>query len=116
MSQAKIITLSGKTVNESNEQDVQRVRTSLYAEHGTAPFLFTTPDQHGKPIYFVRIGVTGLRDRILGPFRCKSQAILAFDYFLNRCIEVLIDAGNEGMGDSNGFVMIAPPENLTAVS
>lgn len=87
-------------------------------EDRTARYLLVGKDARGKTAYFIRIVVTGLRPRVVGPFRRKNAAIAAFDSLLGCVAEGFMDLANEcpNEGHSNfGHLMAEPPTNLSTV-
>ena len=116
---AKVLTMSGGEETQGEEQETtQHRRASYYAEDQTVPYLFVGKDKSGKAVYFIRVGVTGLRPRVFGPFRRKGDAIMAFDGLLGQVLEGFMDLANasEETGRSNfSQLMIEPPNNLATV-
>jgi len=51
-------------------------------------------DQFGRPIWFVRVEVTGLRPRRFGPFPTKHKGLLFLDHLLNEMGDAICAASN----------------------
>jgi len=112
----KVLNMNGDAVKKVEEKEAQHLRASHYAEDRTARYLLVGKDEHGKAVYFIRMGVIGLRRRVFGPFRRKGHAIMAFDGFLGHVLEGFSDLMNETPDDGRsnfGRMMIEPPTNLT---
>jgi len=92
---------------------------SHYAEDPQAQFLLTGTDEQGKTVYFFKMNMTGLRDRVFGPYGSRAQAIDCFDTILLGALEGFCNAQNDGRATGhsghNGMEHIAAPENLTPV-
>lgn len=52
-------------------------------------------DQFGRPVWFVRVEVTGLRTRRFGPFPTKRKGLLFLDHLLNDVTDGICNAGND---------------------
>ncbi|WP_413933383.1 hypothetical protein [Nitrospira sp. BLG_1] len=52
-------------------------------------------DQFGRPVWFVRVEVTGLRPRRFGPFSTKHKGLLFLDHLLNGVVDGMVDASND---------------------
>lgn len=52
-------------------------------------------DHQGKPIWFLRLQVTGLRNRRYGPFASQRKALVFLDYLLDQFGDALLEARNE---------------------
>lgn len=52
-------------------------------------------DHQGKPIWFLRLQVTGLRNRRYGPFASQRKALVFLDWLLDQFGDVLLEARNE---------------------
>jgi hypothetical protein len=114
---AKVLNMNSGEAEQGEEKET-RQRRSYYAEDRTARYLLVGKDAHGKAAYFIRIVVTGLRPRVVGPFRRKTAAIAAFDSLLGCVAESFMDLANNCPtgGHSNfGHVMAEPPINLVTV-
>lgn len=114
----KVLNINGGAAMKVEEKETQHRRASYYAEDRTARYLFVGKDESGKAVYFIRVGVTGLRRRVFGPFRRKSHAIMAFDGLLGQVLEGFIDLANECYEErrgNHGQLMIEPPTNLATV-
>lgn len=115
---AKVLDMNGGALEPPAEQAERPVRASFYAENRTAPYLLARKDEHGKRVYFIRVGMTGLHRRVLGPYRKKSRAIKAFDGLLVALLDAFDNAANENATPGQGndsHIMIEPPEDLLPV-
>jgi hypothetical protein len=92
---AKVLKMDGGAAKQAEDKDVRHRRTSYYVDDRTARYLLVGKDERGKAVYFIRVGVTGLRRRVFGPYRSKGQAILAFDGVLGGVLQAFIDLANE---------------------
>jgi hypothetical protein len=92
---------------------------SHYAEDSHAQYLLTGTDAHGKTEYFFKLNMTGLRDRVFGPYDSRSAAVDGFDTVLMGALEAFCEVLNTGRGNesksNNGLEHIALPQNLTPV-
>ena len=52
-------------------------------------------DHRGRPIWFLRVQVTGLRNRRYGPFASQRKALVFLDWLLDKFGDALIEARNE---------------------
>lgn len=52
-------------------------------------------DQFGRPVWFVRVKVTGLRSRRFGPFPTKNKGLLFLDHLLNEVGDAISEASND---------------------
>lgn len=112
----RVLSMNGNAVTQAEDTEPRQSRRSYYAEDRTARYLLAEKDEHGTAAYFIRIGVTGLRQRVFGPFRIKSDAVVAYDVLMSRIVEAFIDVANDlhVEGHSNvGLMMIEPPATLT---
>ena len=110
--------MDGGAAKQAEEKEVRIRRASYYADDRTARYLLVGKDERGKAVYFIRIGMTGLRRRVFGPFRRKSQAIMAFDGLLGRVLEAFVDLANEDAISEVGNqarLMIELPNGLALV-
>ena len=48
---------------------------SYYLEDPKAQYLLMGTDEHGKTVYFFKMRITGLQDRIFGPYDSRSMAV-----------------------------------------
>jgi len=55
---------------------------SLYAEDPKTQYLLMGVDEQGKTAYFFKMQISGLRDRIFGPYGSRSMAFECFDTVL----------------------------------
>src|SRR6185295_1269589 len=81
------------------EQTKSKRRTSSrYCEFPHARFLLSGTDEAGKRVYFFQVNITGLRQRVFGPYDTRSTAIESYDFFLFAVKEAFCNVMN---GDSN---------------
>ena len=116
--EAKVLKLDGGATDKAQKKEIRNRRVSYMAEDRTARYLLVGEDESGKTIYYIRVGVTGLRRRLFGPFSKKGHAIDAFDGLLCGVLQALTDAANEGMDDAIGNSpreLIELPNNLSLV-
>jgi len=89
---------------------------SYYLENPTTQFLFTGTDEHGKTVYFFKMHITGLQDRIFGPYDSRSMAVECFDTVLIAALESFCNDQNGGGNKANnGMEHIALPTDLTPI-
>ena len=89
--------------------------SSCFAEDPRAQYLLTGTNPEGKTAYFSKIQITGLCDRIFGPYNTRSRAIECFDMVLGAALESFIDVENTHRSQANGVEHIALPHDLTSV-
>lgn len=64
-------------------------------------WLFWSADERGCEGWFLRLSVTGLYPRRVGPFRSKAAAVATLESFINMVeVEVLCDLQNAMDGDT----------------
>jgi hypothetical protein len=89
---------------------------SYYLEDPKAQYLLTGTDERGKTVYFFKMHITGLKDRIFGPYDHRSMAVECFDTVLECALESFCEAQNSGRHKgNNGMEHIALPADLTPV-
>jgi len=88
---------------------------SCYAEDPHAQFLLTGTSLQGKTAYIFKVQITGLCDRIFGPYNTRSRAIECFDMVLSAALESFVDVENTHRTQTNGVEHIALPHDLTPV-
>ena len=88
---------------------------SHYLESSKTKYLFTGMDNEGKPAYFFKMHITGLQDRIFGPYDSRSMAVECFDTVLEAALISFCDVQNRGRKSNSGMEHIALPTNLTPV-
>ncbi|MEO8048665.1 MAG: hypothetical protein ABI684_15375 [Nitrospirota bacterium] len=89
---------------------------SLYLENAESDYLLTGTDQRGKTGYFFKMNITGLQERIFGPYDSRSMAVECFDRVLEAALEAFCVVQGEGRMATSGMEHIALPTNLTPVS
>jgi hypothetical protein len=57
-------------------------RFSYYSEDLKAQYLLMGADERGKTVYFFKMQITGLKNRMFGPYARRSMAIDGFDTVL----------------------------------
>ena len=92
----------------AKKERVRRVSTKV--EIPKSKYLFTGTDERGKKSYFFKIQVTGLHDRIFGPYVTRSKAVECFDDVLEAALDSFCAAQNSG-----GMEHLPLPEDLTPV-
>ena len=90
-------------------------RFSYYSEDPEARYLFVAPDAHGQPMYFFKMQITGLKDRMFGPYARRSMAIDGFDTVLGGALESFCNVQNVGRDRGDGMEHPALPTNLKPV-
>lgn len=89
---------------------------SYYSEDPNAQYLFTGTDEWGKTVYFFKMHVTGLQDRLFGPFDNRTMAVENFDVVLAGALQSFCEMDISGRRKgNNGMEHIALPTNLTPV-
>ena len=87
---------------------------SHYLESSKTKY-FTGTDNEGKPAYFCKMHITGLQDRIFGPYDSRSMAVECFDTVLEAALISFCDVQNRDSKSNSGMEHIALPTNLTPV-
>jgi len=91
-------------------------RFSYYSEGPQAQYLLMGADERGRTVYFFKMHITGLRERMFGPYDSRSMAIDCYDTVLQGALESFCNVQNAGRGKgNNGMEHIAVPDNLTPV-
>jgi hypothetical protein len=88
---------------------------SHYTEDPEARYLFMAEDAHGKPMYFFKMQITGLKDRTFGPYARRSMAIDHFDAVLGGALDAFCEVQNVGRRRGDGMEHPALPPNLKPV-
>ena len=88
---------------------------SFYSEDPKAQYLLMGADEKGRTVYFFKMNITGLKDRMFGPYARRSMAIDGFDAVLGGALEAFCDIQNDGRNKGNGMEYPALPSNLTPV-
>lgn len=109
---AKVLQMEG--VAQPKKERGRRV--SHYAEDPRAQYLFMASNAHGKPMYYFKVQITGLKDRVFGPYARRSTAIEGFDMVLECACDAFCDVQNNGRCGGNGMEHPALPEHLAPVS
>lgn len=98
--------------------------SSCYAQHivdgegapttrvNPGQYLFTGTDEWGKTVYFFKMHITGLQDRLFGPFDNRTMAVENFDVVLAGALQSFCEMAFQG---NNGMEHVALPTNLTPV-
>jgi hypothetical protein len=90
-------------------------RFSAYSENPNAKYLLCGTDDQGKKVFFFRMNVTGLQDRVFGPYSSRSMAIQCFDLVLESVLTSFCEVQNVGRNKHNGMEHVALPMDLAAV-
>ena len=71
----------------------------------------------GKTVYFFKMHITGLYDRVFGPYPSRSLAVECFDNVLIAALESFCECQPQGSRSksNSGMEHIALPEDLTPV-
>lgn len=89
---------------------------SYYLEDPKAQYLLMGTDEHGKTVYFFKMRITGLQDRIFGPYASRSMAVECFDTVLIAALESFCNVQPVGGNKANnGMEHIALPTALTPI-
>jgi hypothetical protein len=90
---------------------------SYYSEDPKAQYLLMGADERGKTVYFFKMNITGLHDRIFGPYASRSKAVDCFDTVLIGALDAFCSVHNSCQDKgNNGMERIAMPEHLTQVT
>ena len=108
---AKVLQMPG--VTQPKQERVRRF--SHHAEDPTAQCLFMAENAQGKPTYYFKIQITGMKDRVFGPYTRRSKAIEEFDLVLGFASEAFCEVQNTGREGGNGMEHPALPTHLTPV-
>jgi hypothetical protein len=108
----EVLTITGE--NRAKKASVQKY--SYYSEDPRAQFLLVGTDERGKPVYFFQMNITGLRQRVFGPYSTRSTAIHSFDVVLGKALEAFCEVLNnndlKGNKGNNGMEHVALPDDL----
>lgn len=89
---------------------------SYYSEDPLAKYLLIGVNERGRTVYFFKMHITGLHERIFGPYDSRSVAVDCFDAVLQGALESFCDVQNAGRDKgNNGMEHIALPKKLTPV-
>jgi hypothetical protein len=108
---AKVLKMDGGT---TATKEPSRPLSHLTEDH-QAQYLFMAEDAHGKPMYFFKVQITGLRDRVFGPYARRSIAIDGFDSVLGGALEAFCELQNTYRRRGDGMEHPALPTNLKPV-
>jgi hypothetical protein len=111
MMKAKILKMEG--VIQPVKTRARRV--SHYAEDPTARYLLTAENAHGKPMYYFKMQITGMKDRVFGPYARRSMAIEGFDLVLGAAVDAFCEVQNTGRNGGDGMEHPALPKYLKPV-
>lgn len=106
---AKLLKIDGGT--QAKRESSRKF--SHYAEDLKAQYLLTGTDARGRTVYFFTMQITGLRNRLFGPFDSRTLALTGFDTVLQAALESFCDVGNDCRG-TDGMEHIAFPTDLKA--
>jgi hypothetical protein len=90
-------------------------RFSDYLENRKPQYLLCGTNEQGQQVFFFRMNVTGLHDRVFGPYTNRSMAIECFDVVLDAVLTSFCDVQNVGRSKHNGIEHVALPEDLAPV-
>lgn len=110
--------MAGKVIKMAGVTQAKKARTwrfSQCAEDPTARYLFTAEDAHGKPMYYFKMQITGMKDRVFGPYARRSKAIEGFDLVLDSAYAAFCEVQNIGRDGGNGMEHPALPKYLKPV-
>ena len=109
---AKVLKMEG--VTKATKKPSRNV--SYYSEDPNAQYLLRGADARGETVYFFKMNITGLHDRVFGPYESRSMAIDGYDTVLMGALDAFCNVQNSARGKSNnGMEHIAVPEHLTPV-
>jgi hypothetical protein len=108
---AKVLQMAG--VIQPKKERARRV--SQYAEDPTAHYLLMAANAQGKPMYYFKVQITGLKDRVFGPYARRSMAIEGFDIVLGYASEAFCEVQNTGRCGGKGMEHPALPTHLTPI-
>ncbi len=109
--EAKVLQMPG--VEQPKKERGRRVSHS--AEDPTAQYLFMAEDAQGEPMYYFKIQITGMKDRVFGPYARRSMAIEGFDIVLGYAYDAFCEVQNTGRDGGNGMEHPALPKQLYPV-
>jgi len=90
MGASLIDTDKGKSVTPRKKRE----RIQLMEVKPCEEWFLRSRDQFGRPVWFVRVEMTGLRPRRFGPFATKHKGLLFLDHLLNDLTDALCSASN----------------------
>ena len=88
---------------------------SFYSEDPKAQYLLMGADEKGRTVYFFKMNITGLTDRVFGPYARRSMAIDGFDSVLGGALEAFCELQNVYRHKGDGMEHPALPTNLKPV-
>jgi len=91
MGQSLIDTDNAKTVAPRKKRE----RIEIMEVKPREEWFTRSRDQFGRPVWFLRVEMTGLRPRRFGPFPTKRKGLMFLDHLLNQ----LGDGFSEATGD-----------------
>lgn len=110
---AKVLKMEG----EAKAKKEPSRKFSYYSEDPKAQYLLMGADEQGRTVYFFKMNITGLHDRMFGPYDSRATAVICFDTVLQGALESFCNVQNAGRDKSNnGMEHIALPANLKPVS
>jgi hypothetical protein len=71
--------MKGETVDPPKPKKKSRERIRCIEEHPRSDWFTQCKGPDGKPWWFLRLTITGLRTRIYGPFATRHRALLFLD-------------------------------------
>ena len=110
--------MAGKVLKMEGVTTTKKARArkfSGYTEDPQARYLFMAEDAQGRRTYFFKMQITGLRDRMFGPYARRSMAIDGFDTVLVGALEAFCEVQNTGRHRGDGVEHPALPDHLTPV-
>jgi hypothetical protein len=110
----------GKVVAIQEEQSKKNSpsrKFSYYLENPKTDYLLTGTDERGKTVYFFKMHITGLYDRVFGPYASRAKAVECFDNVLMGALESFCTCNTlERNSKSNsGMEHVAVPTGLTPI-
>jgi hypothetical protein len=108
---AKVLKMEGATKAKKEPS----LKFSQYTEDPKAQYLLMGADEKGRTVYFFKMNITGLKDRVFGPYARRSMAIDHFDAVLGGALEAFCEVQNVGRRRGDGMEHPALPTNLTPV-
>lgn len=104
------------TIKETQPAKREPVRKySYFSEDPRVQFLLTGTDERGKQVYFFKMNILGLRERVFGPYSSRSMAIHGFDWVLGKALESFCDVQNDEQNHCKcnaGMEHVALPDDL----
>lgn len=108
---AKVLKMDGVTTVTKEPSR----KFSYYSEDPEAQYLLMGADEKGRTVYFFKMNITGLKDRVFGPYARRSMAIDGFDTVLGGALESFCNVQNVGRHRGDGMEHPALPTNLKPV-